>query len=309
MLSSSSHLIPRPIQHSYTYILFISLTLKRPHDAWLDLAEPYIAAYHDGATSVDSYITSDKIIYWYRRTPRGLDCDATDTTYNQPANNASGNYFEGRPDGWQSMQDEVFVVTLLTAAGSLTVNSGGNVQTQAVPAGANLVSVPMGVGAQSFSLSRGGATVLSGTSLMEIEDVCPCGIYNFNAYVGSLPASFSDPLQADGLVSLTIGLHVTTCAATPSLGTAPPPPASTTSIGTTPPSTTATSPPKTTTTTKTTTSPPKTTTTTSNKPPSSTSTKTTSTSPPTQTGTLPSFSPASIYSIDWGSRILTSVAL
>ena len=184
------------------------------------------------------------------------------------------------------MQDEVFVVTLLTAAGSLTVNSGGNVQTQAVPAGANLVSVPMGVGAQSFSLSRGGATVLSGTSLMEIEDVCPCGIYNFNAYVGSLPASFSDPLQADGLASLTIGLHVTTCAATPSLGTAPPPPASTTSVGTTPPSTTTTSPPKTTTT-KSTTSPPKTTTTTTNKPPSSTSTKTTSTSPPTQTGTLP----------------------
>src|ERR1700712_6031685 len=67
----------------------------RPHDGWLDIAKPYIAAYHAGATSVDPYITSDELIYWYRPTLRSLDCDATDTTM-VSANNASGNYFEGR---------------------------------------------------------------------------------------------------------------------------------------------------------------------------------------------------------------------
>ena len=92
----------------------------------------------------------------------------------------------------------------------------------------------MQVGQQSFSLARGSQTVLSGTSLKDISSICICGIYNFNAYVGSLPAGPSDPLGPDGLVSLTAGpLHVSTCSATPSLGTAPSSPTSTTVTTTT----------------------------------------------------------------------------
>ena len=90
----------------------------RPHDGWLDMAKPFIAAYHAGATSVNSYITSDELIYWYRPTLRSLDCDATDTTM-VSANNASGNYFEGRPNGWEDMADSVFVVSMLTAPGTV----------------------------------------------------------------------------------------------------------------------------------------------------------------------------------------------
>jgi hypothetical protein len=59
---------------------------------------------------------------------------------------------------------------------------------------------------------------LSGDSLKDITDVCSCGIYNFNAYVGMCPAGESDPLGPDGLASLTAGLHVSTCSAIPSLG-------------------------------------------------------------------------------------------
>lgn len=45
-------------------------------------------------------------------------------------------------------------------------------------------------------------------------------MYNFNTYVGTLPAGDSPSLDAAGLALFTEGLSVTTCSATPSLGTA-----------------------------------------------------------------------------------------
>ena len=189
------------------------------------MAKPFISAYKAGASSPNSYITSDQLIYWYRPTLKSLDCDATDTTM-VTANNASGNYFMGRPNGSDSMQDAVFIVALLTSAGKVTVTSGSNMQVFDAVAGASAFQVSMAVGSQKFTLTRNGTTILSDTSLRDISSICPCGIYNFNAYVGSVPAGFSDPLGTDGLASLTVGLHVSTCSATPSLGTA-------TNIGTT----------------------------------------------------------------------------
>lgn len=55
----------------------------------------------------------------------------------------------------------------------------------------------IGVGEQSFKVAREGKIVdsLCGTSLMNITDICPYGIYNFNAYAGTLPAEAS----VDGL--------------------------------------------------------------------------------------------------------------
>lgn len=234
-------------------------TNDMPHDGWLELSKPFIRAYKDGATSVNNYIQQDQIVYWYRRTLRDLNCDATDTTSGRPANNASGNYFEGRPDGWQTMDDVVYVVSLLQSAGTVTVTSGGQTKTENCPAGAHIFTVPAAVGKQRFVLQRGGSTVYDSTSLMDISNVCPCGLYNFNAYVGTVPAGFNDPLQPHGLASLTNGLHVTTCEAKPSLGTNPP----ITTGGNNPPPTTTPSNP-----------PPQTTTTTPNQPPP------TSSSPP-----------------------------
>ncbi|KAJ7070294.1 glycosyl hydrolase family 71-domain-containing protein [Mycena belliarum] len=231
-----------------------------PHNAWLDMAKPFIAAYKAGATSTNSFITEDQIIYWYRPTLAALNCDATDTTANTPANNASGNYFEGRPDGWQSMQDAVFVVTLLKTAGVLTVTSGGHTQTFNAPAGAAAFTVPMFVGQQSFALARNNANVLAANSLRDVSNVCPCGLYNFNAYTGSVPAGFVDQMGPDGLASLVAGLHVATCHPSPSLPTSAPP--------YTGPGGTVTAPPTTTTTT---TSPPIT------SPPTTTTTMTTTT--------------------------------
>ncbi|KAL3496299.1 glycosyl hydrolase family 71-domain-containing protein [Aspergillus germanicus] len=198
-----------------------------PHDGWMDMSKPFIAAYKDGASSssLNSYITEDLLVYWYRPAPRGVNCDATDTCM-VPANNGSGNYFNGRPDGWETMEDAVFVVTTLTEPATVTINSGGNVEVFDAPAGASAFTVPMGVGSQAFSLSRNGQVIQSGVSLLPIIDGCVCGLYNFNPYVGTLPPGPIDSLQSAGLNSLTQGLHVQTCAPTPSLGvhTPTPPP-------------------------------------------------------------------------------------
>jgi hypothetical protein len=231
------------------------------------MAKPFIAAYHDGATSPNSYITSDQLVYWYRPNLRTLNCDATDTTM-VPANNGSGNYFEGRPNGWEDMQDSVFVVALLTSPGTVTVMSGNNVKQFSAPAGASSFQVDMQVGKQQFFLQRNNQIVLQAVSLHDVTDVCICGIYNFNAYVGTVPDGPSDPLLHDGLASLTAGLHVSTCSATPSL------PTTTIKPTTTPPGGGSTVPPTTTppTTTPPTTTPP-TTTPPTTTPPTTTSTR------------------------------------
>jgi hypothetical protein len=279
--------------------ILILIFLLRPHDGWLDMAKPYIAAYKAGASSVNSYIQNEQIIYWYRPTMSSLNCDATDTTL-VGANNASGNYFMGRPDGSTLLADAVFAVTLLKSAGTLTVTSGGNTQTFSAPAGAAAFQVPMGLGRQSFALSRNGQNVLAGVSLRDISNVCPCGrhhvcyaiedhltmispgIYNFNAFVGAVPPTFVDQMGPDALNSLTQGLHVSTCFPQPSLPTSAPAytgpggqPTSTTTphTTTTPPTTTA----------PTTTTPPTTTTRPTTTTPPTTTSRPTTTTPPTST--------------------------
>lgn len=186
------------------------LIIDRPHNGWLDMAKPFIAAYKAGSEFPIDYLEEEKLIYWYRPTPKSADCDATDTTM-QTANNASGNFFRGRPDGADTMQDAIFVVTQLKEPASVEVTSGTNTQTFQAPAGVRAWTVPMGVGAQSFRVERDGQTVedLSGTSLRDISDECPCGIYNFNAYVGTLPADAEiDRLAPEGMALLKQGLKV-----------------------------------------------------------------------------------------------------
>ena len=66
-------------------------------------------------------------------------------------------------------------------------------------------STPIGVGKQTFKVIRKGKTVnsLYRISRRDITDAYPCGIYNFNAYIGTLPAEPSvDRLQPARLVLL-----------------------------------------------------------------------------------------------------------
>jgi len=131
------------------------------------------------------------------------------------ADNSSGNYFMGRPNGWETMQDSVFVVAMLIQPGTVTAASGSNTRSFNAPAGISSCTLDMGLGKQQFWLTRNGQTVLSAVSLKDISNVCPCGLYNFNAYVGTVPDAPPDPLQHDGRASLTAGLHVSTCSGDP----------------------------------------------------------------------------------------------
>ncbi|PWY91192.1 alpha-1,3-glucanase/mutanase [Aspergillus heteromorphus CBS 117.55] len=183
--------------------------MDMPHDGWLQMSKPFIAAYKNGEKSVNKYITEDKIIYWYRPTPKDINCDSTDTTMDGNPNNSSGNFFRGRPNGWESMQDVVFVVALLKTPGTIQVSSGSNSQKFEAPAGPSAFTVPMGLGQQKFALLRNGQTVMSETSLKNIVNTCICGIYNFNAYVGTVPGPTTiDKLAPTGLAALSQGLRV-----------------------------------------------------------------------------------------------------
>ncbi|GME35574.1 hypothetical protein GTA08_BOTSDO05398 [Neofusicoccum parvum] len=180
-------------------------TNDMPHNGWADLAAPFIAAYKAGSTDVTPYITTEKLVYWFRPQPKGLDCAATDNVGSAPA-------------GADQAADAVFVVTLLTAAANLTVGSGGDAtQTFSAPAGAASFSVPLAVGTQAFSVSRGDQLVLGGSAPKQVSAECVCGLYNFNAFVGTLPAGTPDALDADGLSRFTEGLKVSTCSPTPTL--------------------------------------------------------------------------------------------
>lgn len=192
-------------------------TNDMPHDGFLSMAKPYIKAFKAGSKTVDSQISTDQLIYWYRPTLKDAFCDSTDTCEKPPAT-PNPNYFIGKPNGYDTMQDAVFVVALLTSAGTVQVTSGSNSQSFNANAGPNIFQINMGPGKQSFSLVRGGQTVLCGDSPKDIISDCVCGIYNFNAFVGTLPPGPSDSLQADGLQSFAVSMQAT-CQATPSLAT------------------------------------------------------------------------------------------
>ncbi|KAL8646448.1 MAG: hypothetical protein Q9226_006852 [Calogaya cf. arnoldii] len=187
-----------------------------PHNGWLDMAKPFIAAYKAGSKSVNNHIDKDQIIYWYRPSLKSANCDSTDNTM-KAVSNAGENFFQGRPNGADTLSDSVFVVALLTQPGKVTVSSGNNSKTFEAQAGANAWAVNMGVGKQTFSLTRGGKTVLKGTSSKDISADCICGMYNFNAYVGTLPAGSPDALPSDAFKGFQSGLAPGLCQPTPSL--------------------------------------------------------------------------------------------
>ncbi|OMP82723.1 Glucan endo-1,3-alpha-glucosidase agn1 [Diplodia seriata] len=182
-----------------------------PHSGWASIAAAYALAYKSGATSVTAAHVAasggDRIVYWYRPQPKGLDCTATDNVGEPPA-------------GAAQVADSVFVVALLGAPATVEVVSGGNAAvSREVGAGASVVEVPLAVGGQGFRVLRDGVVVLEGESEKAVSGTCVCGLYNFNAYVGTLPAPTSvDRLDADGLSRFTEGLKVTTCSPTPTLG-------------------------------------------------------------------------------------------
>lgn len=125
------------------------------------------------------------------------------------ASNSSGEYFHGKPNGWETESDTIFVTAFLTSPGNVTVVSGsGAFQFNGVQ-GVNAFTAPMGVGNQIFGLWRDGKIVMQETSGRNVTEVCGCGNYNFNAYVGRVPsAREKDELEPAGTALLTNGIRV-----------------------------------------------------------------------------------------------------
>ncbi|KAJ5642870.1 CAZyme family GH71 [Penicillium longicatenatum] len=144
-----------------------------PHDAWRDLYQPYITAYKSGAKTPT--VDEEKVVYWYRPTPKAVIC----TGDQLPA-----------PNGVSMLSDSIFVATILKYPATLTVTSGSNEPVSiAVPAGIVTSNVTMGVGNQSFTVTRDGQTILSGEGNLVIKNSCIH--YNFNVYVGSITSELN----------------------------------------------------------------------------------------------------------------------
>jgi hypothetical protein len=183
------------------------LTQSRPHGGWLQLAIPFIKAFHDSKPSPQSAISTDQLVYWYRPNPLSLDCDATDTTM-LPADNSSGNYYNGKPNGWETVSDSIFVTALLTSPADISVLSGSSAYHYRAAAGVSTFTVPLSVGKQQFALLRNDKIIQSAVSKRDVTNTCGCGNYNFNAYVGTVPEGPPDDLAPAGMASLTNGIRV-----------------------------------------------------------------------------------------------------
>ena len=146
-----------------------------PHDGWLAIAQPFIAAYKAGAKSEVDFVETELLGYWHRPHPRAMLCPF------DPA---------GPPlDAMQWAADAVFASASLRSPATLTVTSGNHSTTQLMQAGINYISVPMSLGTPSFQLERDGETIASGNSSRAITDVCSEILYNFNFVTGSFAAS------------------------------------------------------------------------------------------------------------------------
>ncbi|KLT44489.1 hypothetical protein CC85DRAFT_270841 [Cutaneotrichosporon oleaginosum] len=146
-----------------------------PHDAMLDLAQPYIKAFKAGAS--EPTVEQEGLVYWYRPTLKDVNCDATDNT-------------GSKPKGWEFVKDSVFVAAMTKAGGTLKVTSGNKAPVSLeAKGGVEVFEVPMGVGEQSFELTTAGGST-SGKSNLTITDQCwesRLGkIYNYNFYSGIL---------------------------------------------------------------------------------------------------------------------------
>ncbi|KAF7331323.1 hypothetical protein MKEN_00009700 [Mycena kentingensis (nom. inval.)] len=188
-----------------------------PHEGWRYIMQAYIAAYKQGLSA--PVITQERVVYWYRGTPKRVTC-TNDTL--------------GIPQGVDLLQDLIFVTTMLTSPATLTVRSGSlGAVTINAPAGLTTHNVTMGVGAQSFAVTRNGAQVASGTGGLEIKTTCT--IYNYNAYVGTFAfGGVTTPPPASSSSSSTSSRSSSASSSTRSSSSVTTPPPSSTSATSTP---------------------------------------------------------------------------
>jgi len=137
-----------------------------PHDAYADLGHYFIDAYKQGSYPA---VTQDKVYAFYRLFSKNQQC-------NDPTN-------LGPVQNGQSMDDNIYIVTLFKSPATITITSGSNSNHFDVPTGLATNSIPFNVGSQSVSISRNNNQVGSKTFAKQITTQCTDGnLYDMNGY-------------------------------------------------------------------------------------------------------------------------------
>lgn len=153
--------------------------LDMPHDGWRELLPFTIDLYKTGVAT----ITQEKLVAWYRVTPKHASCDDGWTT----GNTASQLQFEFTPQ--DVVQDKIFYSALLASSQAVTVTVGG------VDLGATWAKTPSGGagiyhGSVDFGAHTGAVVVTVGSMTVDkrpIKTSCDDtnGYTNWNAFVAS----------------------------------------------------------------------------------------------------------------------------
>jgi len=137
-----------------------------PHDAYGDLGRYFIEWYKNNAAP---QITQDKIYVFYRLFPKNQQCN--DPTGLGPVQNG------------QSMDDDIYVVSLLKSAATVTIHTGGQSKSFDVKAGLTTSTLPFATGSQSVTVTRNNAQVGSKTFSKQISNSCTDGnLYDMNTF-------------------------------------------------------------------------------------------------------------------------------
>lgn len=153
--------------------------LDMPHDGWRELLPFTIDLYKTGVAT----ISQEKLVAWYRVTPKNAPCDDGWTT----GNTASQLQFEFTPQ--DVVQDKIFYSALLASSQAVTVTVGG------VDLGATWTKKPSGGagiyhGSVDFGTHTGAVVVTVGSMTVDkrpIKASCDdtSGYTNWNAFVAS----------------------------------------------------------------------------------------------------------------------------
>ena len=135
--------------------------------AWLSMIKFYAHAFKTG-----SYpdITVDQLWLWTR--PHGKSANPTNPTVR-------------RPDHWETTDDNLYALVLLTESATVSVYSGGNAGVWSLPAGMSKISIASDLGSIGGDIRRGGKVVKSFNSTGRFEYTATPRDYSESARVRS----------------------------------------------------------------------------------------------------------------------------
>lgn len=141
--------------------------------AWQSLIKYYSQGYKYGSYPK---ITTDQIWAWSRPHPKAANPSA-------PTN--------PRPDNWNTTDDNLYVVVMLTSASRVVITSGANTGTWSLQAGVNKLSLASSPGPIGARIERNN---------VRIKALDSTGQFNYT----TTPVDFSEPVRFVRLTALTV---------------------------------------------------------------------------------------------------------